>query len=218
MRRAHLNLVMIHPFRDGNGRIARCLQTLVLSRRGITEPLFSSIEEWLGANTEDYYRALSLTGQGSWHRENDAGLWLKFCLRAHHMQGQTQQRRFEIASRLGHEIIRLIGDHKLPERTFDALYEAAGGLKVRCLRYIDAAQIDQPTATRDLTMLSTIGLLEPRSQTRGRYYVGSKQLLQSRSRARHGLAAIAEPCPGFIDKLRSTPLPTIAAAVSTWTG
>ena len=25
---AHLNLVMIHPFRDGNGRMARCLQTL----------------------------------------------------------------------------------------------------------------------------------------------------------------------------------------------
>ena len=29
---AHLNLVMIHPFRDGNGRMARCLKTLVLSR------------------------------------------------------------------------------------------------------------------------------------------------------------------------------------------
>jgi Fic family protein len=29
---AHLNLVMIHPFRDGNGRMARAVQTLVLSR------------------------------------------------------------------------------------------------------------------------------------------------------------------------------------------
>lgn len=205
---AHLNLEMIHPFRDGNGRMARCLQTLVLGRRGITEPLFSSIEEWLGANTEDYYRALSITGQGAWHPENDAGLWLKFCLRAHHMQGQTQQRRFEIASRLGHEITRLITDHKLPERTFDALYEAVVGLKVRRQRYIDAAQIDQRTATRDLTELTNIGLLEPRSQTRGRYYIGSKELLQCRNRARHGLPAIADPYPGFIDKLRATPLPT----------
>jgi Fic family protein len=34
---AHLNLVMIHPFRDGNGRMARALQTLVLSRGGIGE-------------------------------------------------------------------------------------------------------------------------------------------------------------------------------------
>lgn len=29
---AHLNLVMIHPFRDGNGRMARALATLVLTR------------------------------------------------------------------------------------------------------------------------------------------------------------------------------------------
>ena len=32
---AHLNLVMIHPFRDGNGRMSRCLQTLVLAREQI---------------------------------------------------------------------------------------------------------------------------------------------------------------------------------------
>src|SRR5215831_16158756 len=32
---AHLNLVMIHPFSDGNGRMARAIQTLVLAREGI---------------------------------------------------------------------------------------------------------------------------------------------------------------------------------------
>src|SRR5262245_15025656 len=58
---AHLNLVMIHPFRDGNGRMARALQTLVLSRQAIVEPAFSSIEEWLGHNTDDYYRVLMAT-------------------------------------------------------------------------------------------------------------------------------------------------------------
>jgi Fic family protein len=35
---AHLNLVMIHPFRDGNGRMARALATSVLARSGIGEP------------------------------------------------------------------------------------------------------------------------------------------------------------------------------------
>ncbi|MGH3246103.1 MAG: Fic family protein [Trebonia sp.] len=35
---AHLNLVMIHPFRDGNGRMARALTTPVLARSDIGEP------------------------------------------------------------------------------------------------------------------------------------------------------------------------------------
>lgn len=39
---AHLNLVMIHPFRDGNGRMSRCLQTLVLARERILAQELSS--------------------------------------------------------------------------------------------------------------------------------------------------------------------------------
>ena len=38
---AHLNLTMIHPFKDGNGRMARALQTLVLATgRSYTSSLF----------------------------------------------------------------------------------------------------------------------------------------------------------------------------------
>ena len=51
---AHLNLTMIHPFSDGNGRMARALQTLVLARQGTPNPIFSSIEEWLGRNRQAY--------------------------------------------------------------------------------------------------------------------------------------------------------------------
>ena len=42
---AHLNLVMIHPFRDGNGRMSRCLQTLVLAREQILAQELCSIDE-----------------------------------------------------------------------------------------------------------------------------------------------------------------------------
>ncbi len=90
---AHLNLVMIHPFRDGNGRMARALATSVLTRSDIGEPEFSSIEEWLGVNTEDYHSVLAHTGHGSWQPRDNAQLWLTFNLRAHHMQAQTVARR-----------------------------------------------------------------------------------------------------------------------------
>jgi Fic family protein len=35
---AHLNLVMTHPFRDGDGRMARCLQTMILARSQTLAP------------------------------------------------------------------------------------------------------------------------------------------------------------------------------------
>ena len=73
---AHLNLVMIHPFRDGNGRMARCLQTLVLAREGILSPEFSSIEEYLGRNTQAYYDVLADAGAGHWQPERDARPWV----------------------------------------------------------------------------------------------------------------------------------------------
>ena len=113
---AHLNLVMIHPFRDGNGRMARALQTMVLAQDQVLEPTFSSIEEWLGHNTDDYYAVLAATGGGSWHPERDARLWVQFNLRAHHMQAQTLQRRFAEAERLVALIDSLVADHALPER------------------------------------------------------------------------------------------------------
>jgi Fic family protein len=40
---AHLNLVSIHPWSDGNGRMSRAVHTLVLAREGILAPEFSSI-------------------------------------------------------------------------------------------------------------------------------------------------------------------------------
>ena len=66
---AHLNLVMIHPFRDANGRMARALQTMVLAQDQVVEPTFSSIEEWLGNNAQDYYGVLAATGRS--HPLND---------------------------------------------------------------------------------------------------------------------------------------------------
>ena len=81
---AHLNLVMVHPFRDGNGRMARALQTLVLAREQIMAPVFSSIEEYLGRNTDAYYDVLGQVGRGRWNPHHDARPWVRYCLTAHY--------------------------------------------------------------------------------------------------------------------------------------
>lgn len=35
---AHLHVVSVHPFHDGNGRISRIVQSLVLAREGVLSP------------------------------------------------------------------------------------------------------------------------------------------------------------------------------------
>jgi Fic family protein len=192
---AHLNLVMIHPFRDGNGRMARALQTLVLSRQSIIEPAFSSIEEWLGENTDDYYRVLALTGNGVWSPRADARLWLSFNLRAHHMQAQTVARRIEEASAIWSELDDLVARHGLPSRVTNPLYEAVLGYRLRRSLYVKDAGIELRTASRDLGKMVDLGVLAARGETRSRHYVAGPVLLDVRERCQRNRRPIEDPYP-----------------------
>lgn len=187
---AHLNLVMVHPFRDGNGRMGRALQTLVLAREQIMAPVFSSIEEYLGRNTERYYEVLAQVGQGRWSPRHDARPWLRFCLTAHYHQARTQLRRIEETERLYAACAEVAEQHRLPERVTGALVEAAYGLRLTHTTYktivdVTAGEtVSSLTASRDLRAMVDAKLLQPVGQTRGRHYVGEPVLLVLRERIR----------------------------------
>ena len=202
---AHLNLVMIHPFRDGNGRMARALAASVLTRSDIGEPEFSSIEEWLGANTEDYYSVLAHTGRGSWQPRDDAHLWLTFNLRAHHMQAQTVARRVEEADMTWTELDQLVSEHDLPERAIDAMFDAVLGYRVRRATYLKRAEVTDQTATRDLATLAAEGILDPHGNGRGRYYTAGKPLSQIQERRRARRAPLRDPYPWLRANLSQPP-------------
>lgn len=174
----HLNLVMIHPFRDGNGRMARALQTLILARERVLAPEFSSIEEWLGRNTLAYYDVLAATGAGAWHPERDTAAWIRFTLTAHHMQASTVLRRTENSGRLWTALLELTEQRRMDERVVQALYPAAIGLRLRRPVYERDADIEPATAGRDLRQLVAAHLLLPRGETRGRYYTATPELLE----------------------------------------
>jgi Fic family protein len=173
---AHLNLVMIHPFKDGNGRVARALQTLVMARDGILQPVFSSIEEWLGDNTQEYYDVLAHTGQGKWSPERDTTKWIRFCIKAHYQQAAKLLRRNEEAGGLYARIMEVIRSEQLPDRTWFALFDSAIGLRVTNYRYRTDADISDYTASRDLKKLSECDLLVPRGEKRQRTYVASNKI------------------------------------------
>lgn len=194
---AHLNLVMVHPFRDGNGRMARCLQTLVLSRDRVAAPVFSSIEEFLGANTEDYYEVLAVTGDGSWQPQRSTVAWIRFNLRAHHIQAQTVLARNQEAARLWSALEGLLEQHGLPDRATSALFDAAQGLRLRRPSYEKASGISGKSATRDLSALVSAGLLTPHGETRARFYRGTPELRALRTEARAARPATRDPYPDF---------------------
>lgn len=54
----HYELVRIHPFLDGNGRLARALSTLILFLEGYDIRKFFSLEEYFDKNAQEYYSAL----------------------------------------------------------------------------------------------------------------------------------------------------------------
>jgi len=199
---AHLNLVMIHPFRDGNGRMARALQTMVLAQDQVVEPTFSSIEEWLGNNTQDYYDVLAATGRGSWQPANDATLWVKFNLRAHHMQAQTMRRRFDEAETQWRKIDELLEAHKLNERVGTALFDALLGLRVTRPSYVKLTELDERTATRDLVKVAEIGLLEARGERRGRHYVAGEPLRKIQEQLRASRRPLEDPYPTLTGEIR----------------
>lgn len=187
---AHLNLAMIHPFSDGNGRMARALQTLVLARDQIVAPVFSSIEEYLGRNTQAYYDILAEVGEGRWNPQHDATPWVRFCLTAHYRQAQTHLRRMEEADEVWSACVELTVARRLPERCAGALYDASFGLRIRNPGYRElveqtmGVEISSLTASRDLNAMVEAGLLAPLGEGRGRYYLGRESVVEVRERVR----------------------------------
>lgn len=182
---AHLDLVMIRPFRDGNGRMARCLQSLVLARNGVLSPVFMSVEEYLGRNTRSYYDVSAVTGGGSWQPERDARPWIRYMLTAHLRQARTMLQRVKDSERMWSQLENLVQGLKLPDRGVMALFDAMIGLRVRNSTYRayfdDSPEaITEVTAGRDLQKLVQAGLLEPRGERRGRHYVAQPELVAIR--------------------------------------
>lgn len=178
---AHLNLVMIHPFRDGNGRMSRCLQTLVLARDQILAPQFSSVEEYLGRNTQSYYKVLQQVGGENWHPQHDARPWIRYCLEAHFIQASSVLRRVTESGAIWTRLEAICAEKRLPARMLSALFDATVGMKVRNASYRTALkmweeEISNQSATSDLRAMVNAGLLEQFGARRGTYYQATDQL------------------------------------------
>ncbi|WP_248119714.1 DUF4172 domain-containing protein [Brevundimonas sp. EYE_349] len=69
---AHLWFVTIHPFDDGNGRIARAIADMALARSEKSAQRFYSMSAQIRLERKDYYATLEATQKGAL----DVSLWL----------------------------------------------------------------------------------------------------------------------------------------------
>jgi Fic family protein len=70
----HYELVRIHPFLDGNGRVARAVATLALFSEGYDIKRFFSLEEYYDRDPMHYYEALQSVGKS----EGNLNGWIEY--------------------------------------------------------------------------------------------------------------------------------------------
>lgn len=180
----HLNLAMLHPFSDGNGRTARCIHAAVLARDGIVAPAFSSIEEYIGGRPQAYCDVLAEVGGGGWNPERDAKPWVRFCLGGQYRQAQTLLRRTREMERTYAALSELTEARGLPDRMVMALLQAAFGTPVRNASYRISADVSKNLASRDLKALVDANLLVPDGEKRGRSYRAAAAVAEIRRKLR----------------------------------
>ncbi|MBT3071446.1 Fic family protein [Rhodomicrobium sp. Az07] len=154
---AHLHFVSVHPFEDGNGRIARALADKALAQ-GLEQPSLSSLSQVIQKRKKDYYDALARN-----NRELDITDWLvTFGGMIVDAQAYTETMiRFLIEKTRLYDRIR----GQLNPRQEKALARMfregpdgfTGGLSVG--NYISITGTSRATATRDLQELVALGAL-----------------------------------------------------------
>jgi Fic family protein len=74
---AHFWFIIIHPFDDGNGRIARTISDMQLARAENSPQRFYSLSSQILAEKNHYYEVLQKV---QWHTDSDITEWLDFFL------------------------------------------------------------------------------------------------------------------------------------------
>jgi Fic family protein len=172
---AHLNLVSIHPFRDGNGRLSRILQSLVLALDGVLSPELGSIEESLARDTMRYYEVLRQVQGGSFHPERSADAWLAFCVEAHLVLARERLDTLERAARRWASLEALVETRGWPDRLVIALEHALFDGTERA-SYCAEAAVSPATASADLRRLKDAGLIARRGRGRNTRYLATEDL------------------------------------------
>lgn len=165
----HYELVRIHPFLDGNGRVARAFATLILYKEGYDIRRFFSLEEYFDKNAKEYYDAL----QSVEKKEGDLTQWLEYFTFGLSVELSKIRERIESISidanlkqKLGGEPILLT-----PRQIKIIEYiQKIGYLQNQAFEQL-FPMVSEDTILNELKGLLTAGLVKKRGVTKGAKYM-----------------------------------------------
>ncbi|WP_284447228.1 Fic family protein [Fluviibacter phosphoraccumulans] len=159
----HAQFEILHPFKDGNGRIGRLLIPLFLYSKGrLSTPMFY-LSAYLEASRPEYYARLAAIT-----RDNDWTGWTAFFLRAIAEQAKTNIVRVQAILALYERMktqVRDITRSQHSAQIVDALFERP---IFRIGDFATRAHIPKPTAHPLLKQLQEVGLLKQLREGAGR--------------------------------------------------
>ena len=154
---AHLWFVTIHPFDDGNGRIARAIADLTLARSEKTAQRFYSMSAQIRAERNDYYDRLETTQKG----DLDITDWLDWFLAC--LGRAFDGAEMILSGVLGKALFwERHADPRLNERQRAMLNRLLDGFdgKLTSSKWATLAKCSQDTAGRDIDDLVKRGILK----------------------------------------------------------
>lgn len=170
---AHLWFVAIHPYDDGNGRIARAITDYLLSEISNSSFKLYSISTAINSDRKGYYNVLDRTTNLFYNREYDFTLWVEWHLK-------TLNRAMEMALEKINSVIEKTKfwdkcrDKQLNTRQRKVLTKILelgkenfiGGLNTK--KYMAIAKTSRATAVRDINELLAYGCIRQIEGTAGR--------------------------------------------------
>ncbi|MFH2093314.1 MAG: Fic family protein [Pseudomonadota bacterium] len=157
---AHIWFVTIHPFDDGNGRIARTLTDMLLARDENSPKRFYSLSSQIMAERSEYYEILKATQAGT----GDITEWLKWfleCMNRAILNSNTLLKRVLTKARFWHEFSQTRVNERQAKVINRLLDKGSGGFEggMKNKKYMGIAHTSRATAQRELADLVNKGIL-----------------------------------------------------------
>lgn len=154
---------IIHPFKDGNGRIGRMLVPLILYYKDLLSSPMFYISAYLERNRDEYYdRLLAVSQEGDWNG------WISFFLRAIREQAEDNSRKATSIINLYEEMKTRVPEITRSQYTISAIDTIFSQPIFTSTYFIEKSGIQRQTAYRILRELEEQDILGILSPGRGR--------------------------------------------------